>query len=139
MQLIVVFDTNVLLSGFGWRGKPYNCLRLAREGRIISVTCEEILEEFAEKLQLKFKNTHEQVNQSLLEVRSFSRTVPIPKLLRACADPDDDMILECAVVAEATHIITGDRRHLLPMETYEGISIVSAADFLTLVAERTTP
>jgi predicted nucleic acid-binding protein len=42
--------------------------------------------------------------------------------------------LECAVVGGATHIVTGDRRHLLPLGSYQGIAIVSAADFLALVA-----
>jgi len=49
-------------------------------------------------------------------------------------DPDDNMILECAVVGGATHIVTGDKRHLLPLGSYQGISIINAADFLTLVS-----
>lgn len=49
-------------------------------------------------------------------------------------DPDDNMILECAVVGSATHIVTGDKRHLLPLGIYQGIYIISAADFLILVS-----
>jgi hypothetical protein len=49
-------------------------------------------------------------------------------------DPDDHKVLECAVVGGATHIVTGDRRHLLSLGSYQGIAIVSAADFLALVA-----
>jgi uncharacterized protein len=45
-------------------------------------------------------------------------------------DPDDDKVLECAVMAGATHIVTGDRRHLLPLGTFQGIPILTAADFL---------
>jgi predicted Rossmann fold nucleotide-binding protein DprA/Smf involved in DNA uptake len=37
-------------------------------------------------------------------------------------------VLECAVQAGATHIVTGDRRHLLPLSTFQGIAIVSAAE-----------
>jgi predicted nucleic acid-binding protein len=51
------------------------------------------------------------------------------------ADPDDDKIVECAVVGGATHIVTGDRRHLLPMGSYQGISIISPADFLQLLSQ----
>ena len=43
-------------------------------------------------------------------------------------------VVECAVVGQATHIVTGDRRHLLPLGSYQGIAIVTAADFLTLVS-----
>ena len=46
------------------------------------------------------------------------------------ADPDDDKVLECAQVAGATHIVTGDRKHLLPLRTFQGITILTAADFL---------
>jgi predicted nucleic acid-binding protein len=31
----------------------------------------------------------------------------------------------------AIGIITGDRRHLLPLGSYEGVAIVRAADFLS--------
>jgi uncharacterized protein len=49
------------------------------------------------------------------------------------ADPDDDKVLECAVLGSATHIVTGDRRHLLPLDSFRGIRIVTSAQFLTLV------
>ncbi|BAY75196.1 hypothetical protein NIES25_16140 [Nostoc linckia NIES-25] len=50
---VVVFDTNTLFSGLGWRGSPYRCLELARNGQIESITCREILLELREKLQTK--------------------------------------------------------------------------------------
>ena len=50
-------------------------------------------------------------------------------------DPDVDKIVECAVVGGATHIVTGDRRHLLRMGSYQGISIISPADFLKLLSQ----
>jgi len=49
-------------------------------------------------------------------------------------DPDDK-IVECAVVGGATHIVTGDRRHLLRMGSYQGIAIISPADFLKLLSQ----
>ena len=45
MQPIVVYDTNILLSGIGWRGSPYRCLELARLGSVEGLTCSEILDE----------------------------------------------------------------------------------------------
>lgn len=53
MQPIAVYDTNILLSGIGWRGNPYRCLELARQGKIEGLTCPEILDELAEKLTTK--------------------------------------------------------------------------------------
>ena len=38
MRPVVVFDTNILFSGLGWRGKAHQCLMAAREGIVESVT-----------------------------------------------------------------------------------------------------
>jgi predicted nucleic acid-binding protein len=50
-------------------------------------------------------------------------------------DPDDDNIIECTVVGQATHIVTGDKKHLLPLGRYQGIQIISAAELLALLAK----
>ena len=49
----VVFDTNILFSAVGWLGNPHQCVQGARQGKCLSLTCEPILAELAEKLQLK--------------------------------------------------------------------------------------
>ena len=48
-------------------------------------------------------------------------------------------LFECAVVGSAKYIVTGDRRHLLPMKTYRGIEIVTAAQFVALAAHLSAP
>ncbi len=69
----------------------------------------------------------------MADLLTFLKLVSITGTLKADpADPDDDKVLECAVLAGATHIVTGDRRHLLPLGTFQGIPIVTAADFLAL-------
>jgi predicted nucleic acid-binding protein len=39
-------------------------------------------------------------------------------------------VLECALAAKADYIVSGDRRHLLPLKAFRGIPIVSPAEFL---------
>jgi putative PIN family toxin of toxin-antitoxin system len=135
MRPIVVFDTNVLLSGIGWRSKPFRCLELARSGIIEGVICPEILEELTEKLQQKLKFTDNQVIDTIADLLSFLRLVTISNTLNVITnDPDDNMVLECAVLVNATHIVTGDKKHLLPLGNYKGIAIVTAADFLNLIS-----
>lgn len=125
----------VLLSGIGWKGKPFQCLELARSGTVEGVICQEIADELAEKLQQKLSLSSEEISETLADLLSFLRLVTIAGQLKVLAvDPDDDMVLECAVVGNATHIVTGDKRHLLPLGTYQGIRIVSPAEFLQLVA-----
>lgn len=100
-----------------------------------SVSCQEILKEFEEKLQAKFAYSSELAQAKVQEILNYSQVVIITNTLDSgITDPDDNMILECAVVGGATHIVTGDKRHLLPLGTYQGISIINAADFLVLVS-----
>jgi predicted nucleic acid-binding protein len=51
--------------------------------------------------------------------------------LHVCRDPNDDMVLECAVAAGAQCVVSGDK-DLLVLNPYNGIRIVSPAEFLAL-------
>lgn len=134
MRYIVVFDTNILLSAlFSNTGTPFRCLALAKVGQVESVTCQEILDEFAEKLLIKFKFSEEKVQESVSDVRAYSRLVKIFGNLQAVeADPDDDMVLECAVIGNATYIVTGDK-HLLRLGHFQHIAIMKATEFINLL------
>ena len=130
----VVFDTNILFSAVGWVGNPHLSVQAARQGKCLSVSCEPILAELGEKLRLKRGLDGQRVTEIVEEIRAFSKVVTIPGILKiVTADPDDDPIVECAVVGQATFIVSGDR-HLLALGQHEGIRIVKAADFLKLRA-----
>ncbi|MDJ0796892.1 MAG: hypothetical protein QNJ51_08635 [Calothrix sp. MO_167.B12] len=44
------------------------------------------------------------------------------------------MVVECAVIGGATHIVTGDK-HLLTLANYQSIAILKAAEFVTLLSQ----
>ena len=136
MKYTVVFDTNILLSALlSPNGKPFRCLALAKIGQIESVTCQEILDEFAEKLLLKFQFSEDMTQLAVDEVKSFSRLVSITGNLKAVPDdPDDDMVIDCAVIGKATHIVTGDK-YLLALSNYQQILIMKATNFVNLLSE----
>ena len=48
-----------------------------------------------------------------------------------CRDPSDDMVFECAVLAKAAVIVSGDK-DLLAVRTYEGIRVMTPREFLQL-------
>ena len=109
---------------------PYQSLHLARKGEIVSVTCREILTEFDEKLQEKRGMTPFQAARTVAEILSFSKLVKISNSLKVVKDdPDDDMVLECAIVGGVDWVVSGDR-HLLELKNYEEISILWSADLL---------
>lgn len=135
MRSVVVFDTNILISGIIWRGPPYRCLELARSGQVEAVTCREILDELKEKLVAKFGYSANRATEVINNVLIFARLVTIENKLKVIAlDPDDDKVLECAVSGKATHVVSGDH-HLLSLTSFKGIAVVSAVDFLALVLE----
>lgn len=47
---------------------------------------------------------------------------------RAAGDADDDHVIAAAVAARAELIVTGDRKHLQPVGSHQGIAIVTAGD-----------
>jgi uncharacterized protein len=130
---VVVFDTNVLFSAVGWKGAPYRCLELARSGVVQGATCRELLDELNQKLQTKLLFSPNQALETVADLLSFLRLTPIiGQLKMVAADPDDDKVLECAVVAGAAHLVTGDRRHLIPLGSFQGIRIITPAEFFIL-------
>lgn len=50
---------------------------------------------------------------------------------RICRDPNDDMIIACAVDAEADYIVTGDE-DLLMLKKFKNIIILNPRNFETL-------
>ena len=53
------------------------------------------------------------------------------KSLDVTPDPDDNILIECALAAKAKFVITGDKK-LLAMKTYLNIQIVSPEVFLEI-------
>ena len=131
MQPVVVYDTNVLISGMIWGGIPYRSIELAQENKVKGLICDEILDEFENKLMIKLGISSTRTSVVKTRLLGFLQRIEIPNRLKGITtDPDDDMIVECAVVGRATHIVTGDQKHLLPLGNYQGILIVKPADFL---------
>ena len=131
MRPVVVYDTNILISGMVWGGIPYECIKLAMTDSVEGVTCAEIIAEFDEKLTTKLEYSSARTSRIVDRLLGFLRMVKITnKVEGITSDPDDNKIIECAIVSGATRIVTGDKRHLLPLQNYQGIRIVTAADFL---------
>jgi putative PIN family toxin of toxin-antitoxin system len=131
----VVFDTNVVASASFWRGPPFECLRAWGQLRCQAVVSPPLLAEYHETiLELKLEYPDRTfVPWADLLAESATLVFPSDRATGATADPDDEMILECAQAAEADYIVSGDKKHLFVLRQFRGIPIVSPADFLRLL------
>jgi uncharacterized protein len=131
----IVIDTNVLLSGLLWHGAPHHLLNHARNGDIELVLSHSMLEELAEtlakpKFAIMIQRTGLTHEQMLNELHVFVESVIAPPLDHpVCRDPDDDMVLACALAANVNIIVTGDN-DLLVLHPWQGIEIVKPAEAL---------
>ena len=106
-------------------------------GRIQAVTCLELMEELAEKLEMKLGFSPEQASETLADYLGFLRVVSIPKLLNAVSrDPNDHRVLECALEGRAQYIVSGDN-DLLVLKEFRDIHIVRAGDFMGVLTKGT--
>ena len=58
------------------------------------------------------------------------KVYPAQKVNLITSNPNDNMVLECALAGKVHYIISGDRRHLLPIGFFHDIKIGSPSDFL---------
>jgi putative PIN family toxin of toxin-antitoxin system len=132
----VVPDTNVLVSALIKKeGKPAQILRHLDELEL--VTAEEILAELEEVLhrphiQRKYQLTDEDIHEYLARLRAASTIVPLHTTVDAVVDPDDNKFVACALDGGAGYIVSGDP-HLLDLQEYQRIRILTPAVFLTLL------
>ena len=128
----VVLGTNVIVSGLNFPGNERLVLELALRGRFELCLSPFIFEEVSEVLRRKYDWAEERSSQTLRALRDGA-TVVEPRRLPEVIEGGhaDNRILECAVEASADYLVTGDRRHLLPLEEHRGARIVNAPRFLS--------
>ncbi len=128
----VVLDTNILVSALGWlKGNPHRILQKVIAGEIELFISHEQFEELSRVLEYpKLKFTEEQkvgFKRLLSEEATFVQSTVMLDIIKE--DPTDNRILECAVVARADFIISGDE-HLLSLGKLGRTKITNASDFL---------
>ncbi len=127
----VVFDTNILISGIGWAGRERKLLLMAFSEEYELVISDKILKELVGVLQReKFSHLDKKKIFRFIDIFTRLCTVVVPEIHHTVIkeDPDDDMVLDCALDVKAEYIVTGDH-HLLDLKEFKGIQIVDSATF----------
>jgi putative PIN family toxin of toxin-antitoxin system len=137
----IVLDTNVVLSALLWRGTPYRLLDAIQQRsstQLYSSTA--LLEELtdvltrpsATKRLALIEKTAATVLADYVEVIELIAPTTVPRVVPG--DIDDDQVIAAAVAAQADLIVSGDRKHLLPLGSHAGITIVDVAEALRLIS-----
>ena len=139
----LVLDTNIVVAGLLWNGPPRRLIEWAIEGAAVELFSSPVLlDELAHTLGYsKFAGRIESFSTSIAALMAqytalVSLVMPasVPRVV--ANDADDDHVIAAAVAARAELIVTGDRKHLLPIGSHQGIAIVTARKVVDRIEAR---
>lgn len=134
----VVFDTNVLVSGFVRpEPAPGQLLAAWREGAFTLIASEHILTEAARTFdetpffRRHLDDTHRKQILALLRAETVI-VRPAKNVTGVATHSEDDLVLATALAGQADYLVTGDKK-LLDVRVYRGTHILSPRTFLNEV------
>lgn len=134
--MIVVLDTNVVISGILIPGSPPGkIVDLWADGAITVAVSPALFEEYlGVLLRPKFQGVgsieeRQKLLESFLSLANTVTVLPESLLDVITEDPPDNRVLECAAASSAGCIVSGDR-HLLALERFAATLILKPAVFL---------
>ncbi len=127
----ILFDTNVIISGFISRGYTYDVIKDAIFRHEVYYT-DYLLTEINESLSKKFPLSDEAVNYIIRTIRRhFIKGKTAETTEDICRDSKDNQVLADAANNDIDVIITGDK-DLLVLKKYKGIKIIIPKDYWKL-------
>src|SRR5262245_60616440 len=130
LDLKVVMDTNVFVSGVFFSGPPYRILQAWQSGEFELDVSHEILDEYKRVGEiLADEHTTIDLSPILTFVIEHAKVYkPVKLKAPVCEDPDDDKFIACALSSGSRVIISGDK-HLLKVSGYQGIEVLKPRAF----------
>lgn len=136
----IVLDTNIVISGFGWRGNPHRILIEIMEGKLHWIISEEQLNEIKRVIQYShLKFTEKQKTDIIAMVYQTSTIITIENQIKVILeDLSDNMLLDIALAAEADYLISGDA-HLLKLKIIRKTRILKPTSFVEEIILHKSP
>lgn len=125
----VVLDTNVIVSGLLFGGKPLQIIETVVEGKIEAYTSEGLLKELLEILGEKFGLPKERLREIEESIRENFKIISPGTVIKVARDPDDNVVLQVALKSRADYLISGDN-DLLVLKSFSSIPILTPGEFL---------
>ncbi|HEX5422143.1 MAG TPA: putative toxin-antitoxin system toxin component, PIN family [Candidatus Acidoferrales bacterium] len=134
ISLRLVVDTNVVVSAaLKPEGLQRTVLLLALTKPARLYVSRPIIEEYRAVLSRPEFGIRKGLRQQLLQlIEKNARSVTPVRRLQVTSDPDDNMFVECADVAGADYLVTGNVRHF--PRYWKRTKIITSREFLSLVA-----
>jgi putative PIN family toxin of toxin-antitoxin system len=134
LPLRLVIDTNVLVSAaIKPAGLQRTLLLLAITKPARLYISRPIFEEYSEVLARPELQIRKGLRRQLLQlIKNHSHFVTPTRRIEVTRDPDDNISLECADVAGADYLITGNQKHF--PRFWKKTKVITAREFISLVA-----
>jgi putative PIN family toxin of toxin-antitoxin system len=133
MRLVV--DSNVWISALVFGGQPRKVFETAVRNGYTIVISPEIITEVRRTLHAKFPDFIDDFEALLAVLTLRVERVELGSArVDLCRDPDDNRVLETAVIGRATCIISGDK-DLLTIDKYNSIFIRTPKDAVALFSD----
>lgn len=130
MKTTVVFDTNILISGYLWAGRPRQAVRVVKSGASELLYCRESIDELIRVLSMKFGLDSEEIFRIVLDLQTTGKNITITSKEHPITDDaTDNLFINLAIDGNAKVIVSGNS-HLLRLKEYKQIEIMTVYEFL---------
>ena len=133
MNKNIVIDTNVLISALLFSGTPNKVFDAVIDDKYELFLSHDILNEFLHVLSRpKFQLSPSQITEFYEEIIHITNIVyPQKQYQLVKEDPDDDILFDCALEANAHFIITGNK-HVLKIKKFMDVEVLTPKQFIEL-------
>jgi uncharacterized protein len=137
--VIATLDANFLASGLvaSEGGTIASIIEAWRAGRFAVALSQHIYDELAGTLAQPYFTSRvpaDVIRRYLAFVAQHATFYPITVAVSGVAThPEDDLVLATALSAGADYLVTGDRRFRTRVPSYQGVRLVSPAEFVSLL------
>lgn len=129
-MITVCIDANIYISGIAFGGKPLKILELALNREFHLVTGPNILQEVRRNLLGKLELKPQRVDQFLSDISDVASVFVPQGEVQYIEHKADNLVLELALIGGCDVLVTGDKKHLLPLGSFRGIQIEPPSKFL---------
>jgi uncharacterized protein len=139
-RLRAVFDTNVFISASlskNANSPTRELLERWKKKEFTLIICDQIAKELIEKLVEKDISS-EDIDKQISALASAAEWVIVPeeKIESLLSDPDDNVIVACAVEGGVNYLVTYDPHFDSLQGEYRGVKIVKAIPFLEALRKK---